>query len=231
MNCCCCCCGRVRCCVCGCDGWDWGWWCGIDVGWSMKCGFLALLLYPPDDDNILDGIGTCEWCGPGPEEEVDDDGFFTRRCRLSDFGSLPWLLRLPLLILFESVLLLGRLLLLLLLFGVILVTANGSKSAVGAIKNPSSSINDAERVLVLFFFVVVGFDAANLDAEAFDGWNASHPGGTSQSFVLTLLPWSMVRNEDAACGGGECCCCCDIFGTYPLDKLARRIVFFLGSSL
>ena len=109
----------------------------------MKWGFF----------DIRDGVGACI-----PEEE--DDGFFTRRCTfVSGFGSLPLLRRLPLLTLFESVAFRGR------LFEVFTAMAKGSKPAVGAIKNPSSSINDVVRATAVFFF---GFDD-DLDVLAFDG--------------------------------------------------------------
>ena len=96
-----------------------------------------------------------------PEEE---DGFFTRRvcCTFVSgcLGSLPLLRRLPLLTLFESLLFGGR------LFGKVTATAKGSKSAVGAIKNPSSSIKDAFGTAFLFGLAA---EDEYLDVVPFDG--------------------------------------------------------------
>lgn len=116
----------------------------------MKCGFLDMRV--EDGVVVVDGI---------PED--DDDGFFTRRVDtfVSGLGSLPLLRRLPLLTLFASVPFRDR------LFGIVTATAKGSKSAVGAIKNPSSSINDVVAGTALFFGLLDDDDEV-LDVDAFD---------------------------------------------------------------
>ena len=126
----------------------------VEVGCSTKCGFFE----DGDDDDglyiLLPLLGG-----------ADVDGFFTRRWTfVSGLGSLPLLLRLPLLTLFESVFFRDReLLLLLVLFRMVTAAAKGSKSTVGDIKNPSSSTNDASAAEL--FFITAGLDLESVDAD------------------------------------------------------------------